>query len=472
MTTPYTSTFPNGAAVDAALTLATTSVQPGDLGSAATANTGDFATAAQGTTADAVKQVQADQRIFGFVPAGPVPTLSWDEGTWTLTLVYAGTWYYYRNSTRYSVSGNKSVALPGSPPTSGMWWIRIASTDGTLSASQTPWTLSPTDSDVTVCSIEINNALTPKSIVYDERHAADMNRGTHRYEHLATGPKLVSGGIVSGYTLQGNTTAANTFSVSEAYYLDETLGVTVSALVDDNGATAQYLVRSRLSGAFTWAKSLVPYLYAGGGYIYWDNGGTLTEAVANRYINTYLLATQAGWQLIVGQASHSTLAAAQAETFQALSLTGLQLADYVVVAQFTWRTGNYGGLGQCRLEAFARVNVASSTVGTSTGQPAPHAASHLPTGSDPLGSGTATDGQVWTADGAGGAAWADPSGGTGERRHEYAYPYIYCGTAPAGTDESAATWALTRVTLNAEGDVTATETATDAWTDRATATYA
>ena len=30
MTTPYTSTFPNGAAVDAALTLATTSVQPGD----------------------------------------------------------------------------------------------------------------------------------------------------------------------------------------------------------------------------------------------------------------------------------------------------------------------------------------------------------------------------------------------------------------------------------------------------------
>lgn len=36
---------------------------------------------------------------------------------------------------------------------------------------------------------------------------------------------------------------------------------------------------------------------------------------------------------------------------------------------------------------------------------AQHAASHLPTGSDPLGSGTATDGQVLTADGLGGAAW-------------------------------------------------------------------
>lgn len=365
--------------------LAESAVQPGDLGTAAYAATTDFATAAQGTTADHAQQTHADQRIFGFVPAGPIPTLSWDEATWTLTMVYAGTWYYYRNSIRYSVTGNKSVTLPGIPPTAGMWWIRIASTDGTLSASQTPWTLGPTDSDVTVCSIEINNSLTPKSLVYDERHLADMNRGTHRYEHLAVGPKLVSGGVVSGYTLQGNTTATNTFGVSEAYYLDETLGVTVPELVDDNGATAQYLVRSRLSGAFTWAKSLVPYLYAGGGYIYWDNGGTLTEAITGRYINTFLLATQAGWQLIVGQASHSSLSAAQAETFQTLSLTGLQLADYVVVAQLTWRTNAaYGGLGQCRLEAFARVNIASITVGTSTGQPAPHAASHAPTGTDPL----------------------------------------------------------------------------------------
>ena len=40
---------------------------------------------------------------------------------------------------------------------------------------------------------------------------------------------------------------------------------------------------------------------------------------------------------------------------------------------------------------------------------AQHAASHLPTGSDPLGSGTATDGQVLTADGLGGAAWETPT---------------------------------------------------------------
>ncbi len=404
--------------------LADSAVQPGDLGTAALANTGDFATAAQGATADAAQQAHADQRIFGFLPAGPVPTLSWDEGTWTISLVYAGSWSYYRNSVKYTVTGNKSVMLPGTPPAPGMWWVKISGNDGALSASQTPWTLGPTDNDVAVCSIEVNDTLTPKAFVYSELHPADMNRGTHRYEHITTGPKLVAGGIVSDYTLQGNTTASNTFSVSEAYYMDETLGITVPALVDDNGATAKYIVRHRLSGAFTWAQSLVPYLYTTDGFINWDNNGTLTEAVSGRYINTFLLATQSGWQIITGQASHTTLVLAQAENFQNLSLTGLQLADYIVVARFTWRTGNYAPLGECRLEAFTKVTTSSITVGTSTGLPAPHASTHDATSSDPLNgyaltgadlaaftSGAATSGQVPTADGLGGIDWAEPTGG-------------------------------------------------------------
>ena len=356
MAESYTSpTMVNGAAVDAAL--------------------------ANGNAAQAA---HADQRIFGFLPAGPVPTLSWDEATWTLTL--SGVPFsYYRNSVKYLVATNKSVTLPGAPPASGMWWVRIAGNDGTLSASQTPWTLGPTDSDVTVCSIEINNALTPKSHLYTEMHLCDINRGMHSYEHITTGPKLVSGGVVSGYTLAGNTTAANTFGVSQAYYMDETLGVTVPELVDDNGATLKYLVRSRLAGAFTWTQSLVPYRYVTNGYIQWDNNGTITEAGSSAYINTFLLATQAGWQLITGQASHSSSTLALAENFQNLSLTGLQLADYIVVYRLTWRTGSaYAALGKCRLETVTKVSVSSITVGTSTGLPAPHASTHGASGSDPL----------------------------------------------------------------------------------------
>lgn len=68
-------------------------------------------------------------------------------------------------------------------------------------------------------------------------------------------------------------------------------------------------------------------------------------------------------------------------------------------------------------------------------------------------------------------ASAASAGGSGERRYAYVNPYVYLGTAPAGTLDSASTWTLTRLTVAADGTVSATETATDAWDDRATATY-
>jgi len=93
-----------------------------------------------------------------------------------------------------------------------------------------------------------------------------------------------------------------------------------------------------------------------------------------------------------------------------------------------------------------------------------------------LGSGTATNGHVLTADGTGGSAWEAPSGGEGgtslTRQHAFAAPYSYCGTAPVDSLTSAEAWTITRLTISAAGAVTATATATDvAWDDYATATY-
>lgn len=59
MAETYTSTFADGAAVDAALGKAESAVQPGDLGTAAAADVGDFATAAQGGLADTAVQPQS-----------------------------------------------------------------------------------------------------------------------------------------------------------------------------------------------------------------------------------------------------------------------------------------------------------------------------------------------------------------------------------------------------------------------------
>lgn len=59
MAETYTSSFADGAAVDAALGKAESAVQPGDLGTAAAADVGDFATAAQGGLADTAVQPQS-----------------------------------------------------------------------------------------------------------------------------------------------------------------------------------------------------------------------------------------------------------------------------------------------------------------------------------------------------------------------------------------------------------------------------
>ena len=57
------------------------------------------------------------------------------------------------------------------------------------------------------------------------------------------------------------------------------------------------------------------------------------------------------------------------------------------------------------------------------------------------------------------------------RRHGFAAPYDYCGTAPAGSAESAAVWTITRISIFSDGHTT-TATATNAtWTGRASATY-
>jgi hypothetical protein len=68
------------------------------------------------------------------------------------------------------------------------------------------------------------------------------------------------------------------------------------------------------------------------------------------------------------------------------------------------------------------------------------------------------------------AAIDDLSGGTGgEVRHDSTVTYSYMGTAPAGTVESAAGWAVTRIHLVSPP---VTQHATGAWTNRASLTYA
>jgi hypothetical protein len=129
----------------------------------------------------------------------------------------------------------------------------------------------------------------------------------------------------------------------------------------------------------------VPFTYAADSYIQYDNGsGTLQTGDANNFYNSWVLMTASGYQVIQPQVQHGTLAAAQAETFQSLTVTGFNVAEYVAILRLTWRTGSaYSSKGKARLEAIATIQVSSipAVAGTVTASNVP--VSYIPTNYTP-----------------------------------------------------------------------------------------
>jgi hypothetical protein len=317
-----------------------------------------------------------DQYMFGFVTnydGTQQTTISFD-GTNTFTLAPTSTiWSYYRNGVRHTITGSKTVTLSGTPPASkGHYYIFIDATDGTLTASTVSWTLE--DTKVPVATLCWDNALTPKYILADERHTCAIDRRYHWEHHFADGTEPITIPTISGYTVTPAvpTNTDNTFAVSVGAIADEDLKHILSALSDGDGVNANYFIQYR-TGASTWdwVKSIMPYRYTAGGYIQYDNGGTMTQGQASKFYNTYLLlSNQSGdsrFTFIHGQSEFANLASANAETFRSLVKTGICIDEYIAVYQFTWGTNaGYATLGKCRL-AQAPVAIFSPAIGGTSG---------------------------------------------------------------------------------------------------------
>jgi len=73
-----------------------------------------------------------------------------------------------------------------------------------------------------------------------------------------------------------------------------------------------------------------------------------------------------------------------------------------------------------------------------------------------------------------GEAWSPvplTEGGSTIARAAWASPYHYYGSAVAGTAESSTGWTIHRTTTDADGVVTASVTASGAWSNRASLSY-
>ena len=312
---------------------------------------------------------------FGFVTnyAGvQQTTIAFNDTTYVFTLAPTGSdWEYYRNGIKYTVTGNKTVTLSGTPPTKGHYYIYIDATDGTLTASTTGWTLE--DTLVPVATITWDNDLTPKYWLSDERHTCAIDRRYHWEHHFSDGSEVVTGPVLSGYTVDPAAPADtdNTFAISASILSDEDLKIVVSELADQNGTATNYVVSFRVAAAeWDWEASAMPYRYTSAGYIQYDSAGTMTQGAGNKYYNSFLAITNmqgaARFTLIPGQAEHSTSVGAQAEIFSDLTLTGVSIDEFVAVYQLIWQTSAaYSTKGKCRL-AEEPISISVSASGSSS----------------------------------------------------------------------------------------------------------
>src|SRR5512139_473009 len=288
------------------------------------------------------------------------------DGTNTFTLTSVGaSWSYYRAGVKYTISGNKTVVIPGTPIATGHWHIYIDATDGTLTASQTDWTL--LDAKVPVASIQFNDALTPKYWLADERHTILIDQRMQYFLHTITGSKLSSAPTLTGYTLSTDTDVAKTFAISACTLIDQDLKIDLAALTDPDGTATDYVVWYRTSStAWAWAASAMPFPYSAT-YIQYDSAGTLTTGQTTKYYNSYLLVTnlQGASRFIVipGRAEFSSLATAQAEDVASFTWGTFDVDEAVICYRLTWQTSAaHSSKGKCVLAAAPQpINISTVT---------------------------------------------------------------------------------------------------------------
>jgi hypothetical protein len=285
-------------------------------------------------------------------------TISYNPATREFALT--GNYNVWMDAVKYPKTGEATTLTA----TYGTQFIKYGA-GGVFDVSATPWSLA---ADATIAYVFFNSGATD-SFVAEERHGITMDGATHYYLHFTQGAKWKSGGTVGDYTLNSDTVNNNKYSVSATEFFDEDILNTVAAQVDSG--TYNVFYRTGASGEWTWSKTeAYPYLintnsirfneFTGGN---WQLTNITTN---NRWVNYYVFATNAltsGFGIIIvpGQAIHTSLALAQAESLASLSLGTLPFAEIVPLARITHQFSNaYANAnGRARIVAVASLTSTS-----------------------------------------------------------------------------------------------------------------
>jgi hypothetical protein len=314
-----------------------------------------------------------DSNRTGFVD-NTETTLEFTPGSGTFTLNSVGaTWSYYRDGIKYTISGDKSVDLPGgASAAAGRYYITIDSTDGSLNVSTTAWDL---DTQVVlVAYVDWDSTNSPNYLIGEERHTMLIDRQMHKYLHETRGTQFVTGGVITGPDVSAGVTsvtnANNTFGMSATEIADEDLFQTLPSLTRPNGGTPTYLSFIRASGNLNdWGLEDVPFPVAGGNLQY-DDGTNMVAATLGKFVNSYVMFTNLSsssgaprYAILPGQGQYDGLEAAIDENPASFDFTGLPVAEYVIAYQLTWEVSSgYSTNGKAALASVPkRISVNSTT---------------------------------------------------------------------------------------------------------------
>jgi hypothetical protein len=216
-----------------------------------------------------------------------------------------------------------------------LWW------DGTnFTWSQTVWdfyTVAPT-------VYLYYSSLLGVGVPYSELHEWNSDPGLHRDIHFRLGTSLQAGGTLSGYTLNTATDAALQWSVAATTINDEDIQYILGPFASGSytqwnrsGASGYWEFQTGLAFPFTYSTYAQINTFSGGNWGLVDISGGGGGSYGTSYVvTTPALAANQQFIIIPGQTQYSSVAAAQAETFSSLQLSGIPFIEFVAIAQIVY----------------------------------------------------------------------------------------------------------------------------------------
>jgi hypothetical protein len=258
-------------------------------------------------------------------------TLSWVNGTRTLTLTPTSTSYYWIAGVRYSITS-------GSPPSlaisdvSGSHLIYIDSA-GALQELVNPTHTQTDDAILNKCLVawvywNTTVGTDDTMVLGDERHGVDMDAESHHYLHDTHGAQYKEGATLSGYVLNSSADADVAFDLTDTFIYDEDIEHEISDGIAANqyeqvltgDAEVPVLYKDTNGDWAQQAAATLPYILQGGDtYISYNDdlgGGSwgLVELGNQKFMLQFLIATN-DWEypikMICGSEEYNTAALAR-----------------------------------------------------------------------------------------------------------------------------------------------------------------